>query len=313
MSLSIIFSCALISDAALREYFAADDFVLTEGQQMIVDGWDLDIHVRAADTELVRCSTDLRISGTGADTADQWVASRIPHFTEDDKGLQVGLQSSEDGFLGLGKYMRRSRIGLLTPLWVIPDVTTSTGLIDIWGDFSLADPMRLRSSTGNITFRGAAASIEIRTTSGNTLMDVVRPLNRLWARTSSGTLQLSGGAKNIEIETASGSVTLAGLSGSASVETVSGEIIIAWDRLPKDVVVTLRTSKGDIHVTLPPESRPSGRLTTVTGEILSEFPGEIGIEGDTVLLTGDGPTLEIETASGALTLAKSKGWFAPEK
>ena len=98
----IIFFCSCFSDAAVREYFAADDFVLNEGQKVIVDGWGLEIHVRGADTEAVRCTTDLRISGTGADTADRWVASRIPLFSQDDKGLQVGLQSSEDGFLGFG-------------------------------------------------------------------------------------------------------------------------------------------------------------------------------------------------------------------
>ncbi|RLE19778.1 MAG: hypothetical protein DRJ65_19640 [Acidobacteria bacterium] len=299
------------ADSAVREFFGSDSFVVSDGKQVVVNVWDVDVFVRAADTPMVRCTTDLRIAGTGAEKADQWIAARVPKFTENDKGLILTLEPGEEGFLGIGAFTRRRRVGLLIPHPVIPDLTTSSGTIAIEGDFLAADPLRLRTGSGSISFDGAAKSLEIRTTSGKTEVRVVRPLNRFWVRTSSGPVNLTGGALEVEVETASGDVSLAALSGSAVVTSVGGNLDLDWDHLGPDAVVTIRSLKGDITVTMPHSIRPSGILTTTSGAIKSEFPGEVNEKGDTVTLTGDGPRLEIETASGAIHLTAGRGWFAP--
>ena len=122
---------------------------------------------------------------------------------------------------------------------------------------------------------------------------------------------MTGGALEVEVETASGDVTLAALSGSAMVSSVGGSLDLDWDHLGPNAVVTIRSLKGDITVTLPHSIRPKGVLTTTSGAIKSEFPGVVNEKGDTVTLAGDGPRLEIETASGAIHLKAGRGWFAP--
>lgn len=309
---SILFSLAVWpAEGAVREFFGSDSFVVRDGGRVEVNVWDIDLFVRAADSPMVRCTTDLRIAGTGAEKADRWITARVPKFTESDTGLSLGLDPGDEGFLGIGALTRRRRLGILIPHTVIPDLTTSSGKISIEGDFFNGDPLRLRTGSGSISFDGAAKSLEIRTTSGNTTVRVVRPLNRFWARTSSGPIILDGGARQVEIETASGDVTLSALSGSASVTSVGGSLVLDWDVLPADAVVTIRSLKGNIEVTLPSGTRPQGILTTTSGEINSEFAGEVNEAGDTVTLAGDGPRIEVETASGSILLKAGHGWFAP--
>ncbi len=299
------------AEGAVREFFGSDSFVVRDGGQVVVNVWDVDLFIRAADTPMVHCTTDLRIAGTGAEKADQWIQTRVPTFTESDSGLRLSLDPGDEGFLGIGAFTRRRQLGILIPHPVIPDLTTSSGAISVEGDFFNGDPVRLRTGSGPISFDGAAPALEVRTTSGETAVRVVRPLDRFWARTSSGAISLNGGARKVEIETASGDVTLTALSGSAAVTSVGGSLVLDWDSLPSDAVVTMRSLKGDITVTLPHSVRPQGVLTTTTGEIKSEFPGEVNEAGDTVTLAGDGPRLELETASGAILLKAGRGWFAP--
>lgn len=310
--LSILFSLAVLpAEGAVREFFGSDSFIVRDGGRVEVNVWDIDLFVRAADSPMVHCTTDLRIAGTGAEKADLWIATRVPKFTESDAGLSLALDPGDEGFLGIGAWNRRRRLGLLLPHALIPDLTTSSGAITIEGDFFNADPLRLRTGSGAIKFDGATPALEIRTTSGETQVHVFRPLDRFWARTSSGPITLDGGARQVEIETASGDVTLSALSGPASVTSVGGSLVLAWDTLPADAVVTIRSLKGDITVTLPSSTRPQGILTTTSGEIQSEFPGEVNEAGDTVSLVGDGPRIEMETASGSILLKAGHGWFAP--
>ncbi len=165
---TLLFTFSSMSGAAVREYFGVDPLPIGEGQTVIVDAWDVDLFVRGADTREVQCSTDLKISGIGAEKADQWIQTRIPQFTTTEEGLEISLQAGDDGFLGLASLTRRRRIGIVLPLESIPDLTTSSGAIEAQGDFRRADPLRLRTGSGAITFRGGASSLEIRTTSGDT-------------------------------------------------------------------------------------------------------------------------------------------------
>jgi len=314
LAVGIIFCVAVMPvDAAVREYFGSDDFLVPDGHEVVVNIWDIDLFVRAAAGPMVHCTTDLRIAGTGADKADQWIAARVPKFSESENGLDLNLDPGHEGFLGIGAFTRRRRIGILIPYSLIPNLTTSSGTISIDGDFFNADPLQLRTGSGSIDFDGAAIAIEVRTTSGQTSVRVVRPLDHFLVRTSSGPVRLIGGAHSVEIETASGDVSLSALSGSASVTSVGGTLILDWDNVNPDTTISLRSLKGDITVTLPRGTHPQGMLTTTSGTIKSGFPGEVNEAGDTVTLVGDGPRLEIETASGAILLRENRGWFAPEE
>ncbi len=292
--------------AAVRNYLGRDHFPISPGDAVRADVLDLDLSARGAEVPILRCTTDIKISGAGSEKADSWIAAHTPQFESTEGQLRIQLLPQKTGFLGLGALTQRRRMHLVLPLSSIPDLSTSSGNIELTGDFSQADPLRLRSGGGKIEFSGAAKSLEIRSTSGPSTIRVFRPVKKLWARTSSGGISFTGGAKEVHIETASGPIQIHGLLDGASVETVSGTIELQWDRLPAEAKIKIRSASGDIHIYLPPEAEPSGGLSTTTGELHSEFPSQATSESTTIHLEGSGPALEVETASGDIYLLRDE-------
>lgn len=313
LTLLLLASTAAPAAAAEREFFGFDTFPVTPQTRVVVATEDVAIHVRGADIPVVRLSTDLRIAGLGADRADAWLDGRMPRVTTAPERLSISSAPEGEGFLGLGSLLQRARLGVVLPMTAVPDLTTGSAPIQVHGTFPEADPVRLRTGSGTVEFTGSATSFEVRSTSGDSALDLLTPADRLWARTSAGSLELSGGARSVQVETASGRVELRGLLGPASVETVDGAVVLTWDVLPADASIRVISSRGDIRLRIPADASPSGRLSTSTGSIRSGFPGTVNDEGNAVLLAGTGPRLEVETASGDIVLEQDPGWFAPER
>jgi len=288
---SILFSLLMIwavqpCGAAVRNYLGRDSFELAPGETVHVDVLDLDLNARGAAVDTLRCTTDIKISGAGAATADAWIAAHTPEFKKEPQGLSILLQPEKTGFLGFGSLTQRRDMRLVLPLHCVPDLSTSSGKLSLFGNFPQADPLRLRSGDGRIEFSGCATSLEIRSTSGDSLIRVFQPLNRFWVRTASGAVDLSGGARDVHIETASGDISLHGLLSTTSVETVSGKVRLQWDKLSPDTTIKIRSSSGEIRLYLPPDSEPAGRVSTIEGKLQCEFSSK----GDdqTLVLNGNG-------------------------
>jgi len=290
--------------AAVRNYLGSDSFKIAPGETVHVDVLDLDLDARGAAIDTLRCTTDIKISGAGAATADAWITAHTPEFKTEPQGLSILLQPGKTGFLGFGSLAQRRDMSLVLPLHCVPDLATSSGKITLHGNFMQADPLKLRSGEGSIEFFGGAEGLEIRSTSGNSRIRVFQPLGRFWARTASGSIDFSGGARDVHIETASGDISLLGLLATASIETVSGNVVLQWDELPPGTTLRVRSSSGDIHIYLPPDSTPGGQLNTIEGELHCEFANRASGEDQTLLLDGKGPVLEIESASGDIYLLR---------
>lgn len=295
-------------DAAERDIVRADRLSAREGTRVVVDAATVDVVVRAGDVPDVEVTTELSISGVGEAKADDWVARHTPTMSDNDDVVRVSVAPGRDGFMGLGMFTAKARLGLVVPPYAVPDLTTTGGSISVRGDFPTASPLLLRTSTGSVDFTGGAASVDFRSSSGDARLVVVRPLERLFARTAAGDVDLEGGAREVEIDTASGDVFLSGLSGPADVITSTGKITIRWDRLDPSASVRVRSTSGRIHLMLPETVRPRGTLTTTAGSIRSDFPGLVNEVGDTIELAGDGPLLEVETASGEIVVSHAVGW-----
>jgi len=308
---SIIMTLWLISgtaSAAERSLNQTTRYPCADGKQVVVDVTGLDVEIRAADVAEIEITTELKISGVGAEKAERWIASRTPEIVDSDDRLQIVSKPGKSGFLGLGHFTSRSRLQILTPTRAVPDITTTAGSVRVKGDFPLATPLRLRTATGTLEFTGAAHSMDIRSASGDARLEVLRPFERLFARTSSGDITLSGGARDVEVDTATGNIWLANLSGSATVETSTGKIMLRWDRLNAEHEVNVRSASGRVNLTVPESIQPSGSLSTTGGAIRCELPGQTSDQGDSVTLEGSGPRIVAETASGELILAVGDPW-----
>ncbi len=286
--------------AAQKELKETHRYPAHEGKRVVIDAATLDVSVRAADVPDLEITTELRISGISEERAASWVQQHTPEAADGQDRLTVAVHPGHSGFLGFGLLTARARLGAVVPTSVIPDITTTSGSITLRGDFPRADPLMLRSSTGDTEMTGAARSVDIRSASGSCRLEMVRPLDKFFARSSSGDVTLTGGTRHLEVDTSSGNVWINNLSGPASVETSNGKITLRWDRLPDGSTVKVSTASGKVQIVLPAAARPAGTLHTTTGTIRCDLPGTVNEAGDTVTLDGSGSTLDVESASGEI-------------
>lgn len=294
--------------AAQRDLAKTEKFPSSESKRLDVDAANLEIRLRTADVDAIEADVLLHIGGTGSEKAQRWIENHTPRFVDSDESLQIIVEPGESGFLGFGSLSARARLSVLAPSEIIPDITTTTGNVQIQGDFPNARPLHLRTSTGDAEMFGAAASIDFRSSAGGVRLEVIRPLESLMARTASGDVSLTGGARTVQVDTASGRIWLRNLSGNADVSTSTSKITLSWDRLEANATVRIRSSSGRVQLIVPAETRPQGTLRTTTGSVRSEFPGEVVKNGMTLRLAGDGPTFDVETASGDIQLTAGGAW-----
>lgn len=296
--------------AAQKELNQAQRFPASPGKGVVVDVATLAVHVRSADIREIEAATELRIGGVSEERATSWIARHTPTLEDSPQALSIVARPGSDGFMWLGHLTARARIRLALPPFVNPDLTTSSGDISVRGDFPSAKVL-LRTATGQVELVGAAAEADVRSASGDAGFDLVRPLERLFARTASGDITLRGGARDVQVDTSSGDVRLENLSGSVQVESSNGKVILQWDRLDVKDTVRVKTSSGRVNLILPEGATARGFLRTTDGTIRSDLPGVVNEAGDTVELHGDGPLLEVETASGAITVGYGASWPQP--
>ena len=289
--------------AAQKDLNLSESFPAAAGKRIVVDAADLDVRVRNADVPDIVADVQLHIGGTGADRAERWIDNHTPAFEDSDDRLHVVVSPGKDGFLGFGKLSARARLGILAPGSVVPDLTTTSGNIDVRGDFPDAQPLWMRTSSGTLTLVGAAASVDVKSAEGDADIEVIRPLESFAASTSSGNVRLVGGARETNVGTASGNIWLENLSGNLEATTSTGKITVIWDRLDPDGTVRIRSSSARVHLMIPAGVSPRGTLTTTTGSVRSELPGEVVSDGGTLQLAGDGPIFDVETASGEIILS----------
>jgi hypothetical protein len=299
-------SWARAGSTAQKDLDVTERFPFVEGKSLVVDAADLDVTLRTADVHQIEAQVQLHISGTGDDKGQAWIDNHTPSYTDTEDVLHIAVNPGKSGFLWFGSLSARARLDLLVPTGAIPDLTTTKGSLQVRGDFPDARPLRLRSMTGDMTLTGAAASLRIDGADGDVNIEVIRPLEAFTASTSSGDVRLVGGAQEAKVGTASGKIWLENLSGSVDVSTSTGKITITWDRLSKDHTIRIRSSSGRVQLAVPEGVHPQGTLTTTTGSITSELPGEVAGDGSTLRLSGDGPTFDVETASAEIVLSISE-------
>jgi len=237
-------SIAIPAAAAQKNLSLSEGFPSKEGKRVEVDAADLEVRVNGADVDEIEVDVLLHIRGVGDEKGQRWIESHTPSFADADDKLRITVETGKSGFLGFGHLSARAQLSVLVPGEVIPDITTTTGSIQVRGDFSAADPLRLRTSSGDMELVGAAASLDVRTAEGDAQIEVIRPFSHFFARTSSGDVRLVGGAQEARVDTASGKISLENLSGSVAISTSTGRITLSWDRLDPGHTIRIRSPSG---------------------------------------------------------------------
>jgi DUF4097 and DUF4098 domain-containing protein YvlB len=166
--------------------------------------------------------------------------------------------------------------------------------------------LELRSSNGTITSSG--------------------PVGDVKAQTSNGPIDVRGSSGQLDLSTSNGPVTINGGSGSIGVETSNGPIDVTAD----NAVVTgrtsngpirfsgslaqgrseLRTSNGNIVLTLPADAQFVVNANTSNGKINSDFAVTAQDFSDNHLrgTVGNDPgtTLELHTSNGPIEIRQGR-------
>ncbi len=272
------------------------------GKVVLVDAGALDLFVRSSDIPDIRVHVELAAGAFKETQAKAWIDSHRPTFEDGDAQLKIVAPDPGGVQLFKGVVISRARMELVLPLNVRPDLSTTSSTMQVEGEWVSGSPLRLRSASGDIVMVGWAPEVEVRTTSGNIDLKAVRAFERLLARTSSGAITLTGGARAVRCDSSSGRVALAGLLGPSAVTTTSGSITLAFDALSLDAEVKISSASGRVRVTLPPGSQPGGEVSSVRGEIRSVYPGTAPANEPRLKLSGAAPVLTITTTSGRIEL-----------
>jgi hypothetical protein len=272
------------------------------GKVVLIDAGALDLFVRAADIGEIRVHAELDAGSFKASQSKAWIDAHRPTIEDSEGELRIVAPDPGGVKLFKGVIVSKARMEIVLPLSVRPDLSTTSAHLRVEGEFGEARPLRLRSASGNIDFQGWAPHVEIRTTSGNATLKAPRAFERLMARSASGIVALTGGARSVRCDTSSGAVSLAGLLGPAGIVTTSGDITLVYDAIPPEAEVKLSSASGRIRLTLPPGSQPGGEVASVRGEIRSVYPGTAPANEPRLKLSGAAPKLTINTTSGKIEL-----------
>lgn len=171
-----------------------------------------------------------------------------------------------------------------------------------------------RTSGGDVTVRGVAQEVRAKTSGGDIeLRDLGGPVT---AETSGGDIEGDNLRGAVDARTSAGDVELENVAAPITARTSVGdvEIEITATSFATDPAIQLRTSHGDIELTLPPDLQASIRAK-VEGyggmggdeEIRSDMPlSRKGGDGAPLRATGDmnggGPAIELETSGGSIRI-----------
>lgn len=214
------------------------------------------------------------------------------------------------------------------------DVRTSGGGIDIQnvgrdveartsgGGVSIEQvggSVRARTAGGDMEMRNIDQTVDVETSGGD--IDLIEIGGRISARTSGGDIEGRALGGRVEAETSAGDIELDDVRGGVQARTSVGDIEIGLtvQDFDTDYATGLRTSHGDISLTLPPDLPASiDAEVHVRGgwdrnDIYSDFalsretPGDdrsgtLRSYGD---INGGGPAIELRTSGGSIRIKKS--------
>lgn len=146
----------------------------------------------------------------------------------------------------------------------------------------------------------------ISTASGNVRAEGFT--GRLHLSTASGDVTVRGVGGEIKAASASGTVRVADATGTVNASTASGDVEVELTRLDGAGDLKFSSASGDVHVRMPSNLDARVSISTVSGDIETNFPIEVkhsrygsGSRAEGQLGSGT-RTLKISSASGNVSL-----------
>ncbi|ASA21342.1 DUF4097 family beta strand repeat-containing protein [Paenibacillus donghaensis] len=181
-------------------------------------------------------------------------------------------------------------------------------VLDIYCPPAQMAMLAIHLSTGKLEAeRLAANTIDLRTSTGNISIGTLEADTIVIKGASSAIKIGQYHARNTEIETSTGSITLDSGCGSLNVRSSSGKVHVACNKV-EDQNLALTTTTGSIRLQLPGDTEFMLQAGTRTGSIHSDFPVDTAWNtGNKQLKGGTGAntnTVTLKSTTGSIKLLK---------
>ncbi len=246
-------------------------FPAAEGKLVRIDVSSLDpeIEVAPGDTITVEVSLSARASSRAA--AARWVERRTPQIDDSPSALEIRA-ARRKGSLFVGSRRTRSDLRIVLPPSCRLEITTSSGDVRIDGGATLTAPVRIATTSGDVSVRAGVRALEVRTASGD-IKATGKDLDQLQLRSTSGDATVRAPLRALMADTTSGDLRLESLIGNLSAHTTTGDIYAEWAYLPAGASIRADTTSGDVRLRFPSLAGVAGELRSRTGAVRSNAPG----------------------------------------
>jgi DUF4097 and DUF4098 domain-containing protein YvlB len=289
-------------------------FAAAPGKLVRLDLRSLDAEVEVVTGESIDVEVRLEAHSSSRAAAQRWIERNTPVMDDSPSRLEITVPK-RSGVSVIGFIATEGTVHVKLPAQCMLEVRTASGDVSLSGEGTLSTPVRVDTTSGDVTVRGGTRELLLDTSSGD-IRVTGAALAVLEANTSSGDVQLDSGAGRAVIETASGDAALRNLAGDLSATSSSGDVEARWSRLPAGARVRIETASGEVTLRMPAAVPLTGEVRTSSGRIQSDFPGAEDRRGRRFTLPGAaagppesaaaGAELSIKTVSGDVTLVKTK-------
>lgn len=278
------------------QYLDHRTFPVTEGKLVRIEGgfFDPEIQVTAVSEISVEVALSARASTSAA--ANRWLQRHRPTMEDSPAVLTIRAPRRARKLL-VGSLRTRSHLRVMLPPNCQLEVTSSSGDVHLEGSEVLTAPVRITTTSGDVSVRGGASVLEVRTVSGD-LKATTSQLEQLHWRSTSGDATVQAPLRSVLADTTSGDLQLEDLVGNFSVHTTSGDVRGEWAHLPAVAAIRVDTTSGDVRLRLPSWAGVSGQLRTSTGSVRTSAPGRWERHDRHYLLVSPAPLNRSEAAPG---------------
>ena len=294
------------------------DFIVTVPSETIVD-----VDTSTGEVSVTDVQGKVAIVNTFGDITVEQVDGALDAKTNSG-GIDVSSVTAGSGDVKLSSGFGTISMSQVSGAEVTAE--SNSGKLDLENVRSTKD-MNLWSDFGNVTFaNGSAASLTVSTKSGSIELNSVNVSGALVVTNDFGDIDLEQvNAKSYDLKTNSGSITVDGAQGSLKAETGFGNITV---KNAENVTLQLNTKSGsisfagslgedphalhsdfgDIEINIPADSALDVDLQTEFGNIRSDIPITITLNGEVDeghhagTINGGGSQLNASTKSGNISI-----------
>ncbi|MCU7695261.1 DUF4097 family beta strand repeat-containing protein [Haoranjiania flava] len=128
-----------------------------------------------------------------------------------------------------------------------------------------------------------------------------------------GTITLSKLSGEVEVKNCS-DINLKNISGPVVLSTISGDVNLQLDNMPKGKVFSINSVSGEIDIMMPSSAGVDIQMSNLSGQIYSDFDlqdqkrslRQVGGNNIKAAVNGGGASLKVANISGSIYLRKKK-------